>query len=889
MVKDPVCGMMIEESQAAAVSEYHGDLYYFCAQSCKKTFDANPEKYIGEAAHGETAAHGHQVSTMTEAPAESGTRQITFPVEGMSCASCVAHVEKALKGVEGVQFVQVNLATEQASVKLAGGGENVAPLVEAVRRSGYDVPTETVTLSIGGMSCASCVNHVEKALRGVPGVLEVNVNLATEKARVTHVRGLVTLADLKHAVEAVGYQVLEAPPAQATPVDESEEKMRRARFRMGVAWAFTAPIILWMFAEMFFGVLWPNALIYHLGMIVLALPVLFWVGAPTYRSGLLSLRHGNANMDTLIAMGTLASLLTGPASFFFPVANYAGVAAMIMAFHLTGRYVEESAKGRASQAIRKLLELGAKTARILRDGREVEVPIEEVMVGDIMVVRPGEKIPTDGVVVEGESAVDESMATGESMPVTRRVGDEVIGATINQEGLLKIKATRVGKDTFLAQVIKLVEECQGTKVPIQAFADRVTAVFVPIVMGIALLTVGLWLLFPGFMHSLVSAGAFLPWVDPQVGIITLAIISMVAVLVIACPCALGLATPTALMVGSGLGARHGILIRSGEAIQTLKDVRVVVFDKTGTLTAGKPGVTDVVPVNGHEAKDVLQFAAAAERGSEHPLGRAVVEKATAEGISLAEPQQFQALRGRGVVASVNGHQVVVGSRRLLEERGIKGAAVEEEMRRLEEEAKTAMLVAVDGGIIGIIAVADTLKEDAIPAVEELHRMGIQTAMITGDNRHTAEAIARKVGIDHVLAEVLPDGKVEEVRRLQERFGLVAFVGDGINDAPALTQANVGIAIGTGTDVAIEASDVTLVRGELSGVVEAINLSRATFRKIRQNLFWAFFYNVAMIPLAMIGWMHPVLAEIAMATSSVTVVSNANLLRRVDIRPAYARQ
>jgi Cu+-exporting ATPase len=594
-------------------------------------------------------------------------------------------------------------------------------------------------------------------------------------------------------------------------------------------------------------------------------------------------------MDTLIALGTGVALLTGPASFFIPVANYAGVAAMIMAFHMTGRYVEESAKGRASQAIRKLLELGAKTAQVMRDGSEIEIPIDEVVVGDVMVVRPGEKIPTDGRVLEGNSAVDESMATGESMPVNKHPGDEAIGATVNQEGLLKIEATKVGKDTFLSQVIKLVEECQGSKVPIQEFADRVTGVFVPVVIGIAVVTLLAWLLVPSLMYTLVEAGSFLPWVNPDLNVITLAIISVVAILVIACPCALGLATPTALMVGSGMGAEHGILIRNGAAIQTLKDVKIAVFDKTGTITKGRPELTDVVAINGFSEQEVLGLAASAERGSEHPLGKAIVEGAISGGIDPDEPKDFTAVRGKGIQATINGRSVIVGSRRLMRESGLKPDELEDRMRKLEEEAKTAMLVAADGKLAGAIAVADTLKIDSVAAINELSDMGLKTVMITGDNQRTADAIAKVVGIDYVLAEVLPDGKVSEVKKLQEEYGLVAFVGDGINDAPALKQANVGIAIGTGTDIAIEASDVTLVRGQLTGVIEAINLSRETFKKIKQNLFWAFFYNVAMIPLAVIGWMHPVLAEIAMATSSVTVVGNANRLRKVDIRPSYERE
>jgi Cu+-exporting ATPase len=484
------------------------------------------------------------------------------------------------------------------------------------------------------------------------------------------------------------------------------------------------------------------------------------------------------------------------------------------------------------------------------------------------------------------------MATGESMPVNKHPGDEVIGATVNQEGLLKVEATRIGKDTFLSQVIKLVDECQGSKVPIQEFADKVTGVFVPIVIAIAALTVLAWVLLPGLMRTFVNAGTFLPWVNPDLGVLTLAIISMVSVLVIACPCALGLATPTALMVGSGKGAENGILIRSGEAIQTFKDVHIVIFDKTGTITKGKPELTDLVGYgqwNGDGGQDeLLRLAGSVEKGSEHPLGRAIVERAEIKGLRLFEPKNFKALRGKGVSAVVGSQRVLVGSRRLMRENGIDPSPLEDDMVRLENEAKTAMLVSADNRLAGVVAVADTLKDDSANAINALHQMDIKTAMITGDNQRTAEAIAKEVGIDYVLAEVLPDGKVEEVQKLQQEFGLVAFVGDGINDAPALTQANVGIAIGTGTDIAIEASDVTLVRGELTGVVEAITLSRETFKKIKQNLFWAFFYNVVMIPLAVIGWMHPVLAEIAMATSSITVVGNANRLRKLDIRPDYAR-
>ncbi len=818
----------------------------------------------------------------------NNTRQATLPIRGMTCAACASHVEEALKEVEGVGEANVNLATERARVAFASERANVEDMVVAVRDAGYDVATEKVVFPVGGMTCAMCVQHVEEALKNLDGVLTASVNLASERALVEYVPGMVGMEDFRKAVADAGYEVLEAGEGaeDSEEVDEAERKMAEARFRMLVAWAFTAPLMLWMLPEMLFGIMWPNSLVFNLGMIILALPVLFWVGRRTYRSGIRAALHGYANMDTLITLGTGASLLTGPASFLFPVANYAGVSAMIMAFHLTGRYVEETAKGRASQAIRKLLELGAKTARILVNGDEVEVPIERVAVDDVMVVRPGEKIPTDGVVVDGESAVDESMATGESMPVNKAPGNEVIGATVNQEGLLKVKATRVGKDTFLAQVIRLVDEAQGSKVPIQAFADRVTSVFVPTIIAIASATLLAWIVVPGAMSSLLTRGAFLPWVNPNLGVLTLAIVSMVSVLVIACPCALGLATPTALMVGSGMGAENGILIRSGEAIQTLKDVRVLVFDKTGTITKGKPEVTDVIPADGFDAKTVIQLAGSAEQGSEHPLGRAVVERAGVDNLALDEPKEFEALRGKGITAKLNGNELLVGSRRLMEERNVDASSLLALAEGLEGEAKTVMYVAGERGgrlhLVGVIAVADTLKEDSLQAITQLSEMGLQTAMITGDNRRTAETIAQQVGIDHVLAEVLPDGKVAEIQKLQERLGLVAMVGDGINDAPALKQANVGIAIGTGTDIAIEASDVTLVRGELSGVVSAVKLSRATFRKIRQNLFWAFFYNVIMIPLAIMGWMHPVLAEAAMATSSITVVTNANLLRRTRI-------
>ncbi len=672
-------------------------------------------------------------------------------------------------------------------------------------------------------------------------------------------------------------------------LSRDERKVRDAGFKMWGAWAFTAPIIVWMLFEMS-GRVWPSRFVFDLGMIVLATPVMFWLGKSTLRSAWIAVSHKNANMDVLITLGTVVSYLTGFASLFSSLANYAGVAAMIMAFHLTGRYVEVKAKGRASQAIKKLLELGAKTAKIIVDGKEKEVPIEEVKLNDIMIVRPGEKIPTDGLIIEGQSAIDESMATGESMPVKRKVGDEVIGATINQNGLLKVKATKVGQDTFLSQVIKMVEELQGSKVPIQEFADKVTGYFVPVVLGISAVTFVSWLIFPDSLGAIgVWAQDFLPWVTPGLGALTAAIFATVAVLVIACPCALGLATPTALMVGSGLGAEHGILIRSGEAIQTMKDLKVVVFDKTGTITKGKPEITDIVKSqkSKFEDRELLRMAASLENASEHPLGQAIVNKAKDDKLELLPVDKFESITGRGIkgLLTIGNRQstVLIGNEKLMRNFNIEiDAKIKQRKGELEDEAKTAMLVSVDNALAGIIAVADTIKDDSVEAIARLKEIGVKTAIITGDNKRTGEAIAKKVGIDEVLAEVLPHQKVEEVQRLQKEHGIVAMVGDGINDAPALKQANVGIAIGTGTDIAIEAADVTLVSGRIIGVVRAIKLSQATFKKIKQNLYWAFGYNIAAIPLAMAGLLHPVIAEIAMATSSISVITNANSLRRVKL-------
>jgi len=831
--------------------------------------------------------------TVTDRPEEQAveaadTRTAVIPVKGMHCATCALSISKTLHKREGVRAADVSYGTEKAVVEYDPEKISLEEIGSAIRELEYEpvLPSEAetsreVTLKIVGMTCAACVAAVEKALKKVDGVMDAVVNLATEKAFVRYDPRRVSILDLREAVRGAGYDV-----SEEEEVDIYQENLEVVRRRMLLSWAFTGPIILWMIPHMVFGVAWPSHFIFNLGVTILSAPVIFWVGWPTIRSAYASVTHGSANMDVLIAMGTIIAWLTGPASFVTPLFNYAGSSTMILSFHLTGRYYEALAKGRSSQAIRSLLKLEAKTATVLVDGEEREVPVEQLGVGAVMVVRPGEKVPTDGVVVFGESSVDESMATGESMPVSKHVGDEVIGATVNQEGLLHVEASRIGKDTFLAQIVRMVEEAQGTKVPIQKFADDVIAVFVPVVIGVAALTLVAWLVVPGPLNGVLAWGdRFIPWVDTSLPQVMLAISAMISVLVIACPCSLGLATPTALMVGTGMGAQNGILIRRGEAIQTMKEVKAVVLDKTGTITKGQPEVTDVVAVDPELSMDrVIYYAASLEQGSEHPLARAVVKTAVERRIELSQPEGFQALKGQGVRGSVEDVEVVVGKPSLVEER--LSSEAEAEFTRLQGEAKTVVAVGLNGRLIGLLAVADTLKEDSVAAVRELESMGLKTIMLTGDNRATADAIAAKVGIGEVYAEVMPDEKVRVVMEAQEKYGMVAMVGDGINDAPALAQANVGVAIGTGTDIAIESGDIILVRGDLSGLVTAINLSHATFDKIRMGLFWAFFYNVVAIPLAVLGFLHPVIAETAMAMSSITVVTNANLLRRARIKPSY---
>jgi len=818
------------------------------------------------------------------------TKRIDLPVGGMTCAACSSRVERGLKKIEGVSDVHVKLATGKAMIAFNPDDTNEHTFIDAIKNMGYEVKSDKVILPIGGMNCAACSSRVERTLNKLDGVMQAHVNLATEKATIEYLPNKIRMDDFKETISKIGFFVKEDEKETSREgegkEDEDVKKVKEARNRLITAWAFTGPMVVIML------VMWLSHIhflhLYHnLIMFLLATPVFFWAGNKTNKSAIKGLLHLNPNMDALIFLGVFASYIITIASFFVSVPSFAMPAAMILAFHLIGRYLETMARGRASQAIKKLLKLEAKSARILVEGEEVEVPIEKVQAGDVMIVRPGEKIPTDGVVVNGESSVDESMATGESMPVEKKKGDEVIGATLNQQGLLNVKATKVGKDTFLSQVIKMVEECQGTKVPIQEFADRTTYFFVPTIIAIAVLTFAAWLIFPDFFTTIANkAQHYLPWVNPSLGIVALALFAAITVLVIACPCALGLATPTALMVGSGMGAEKGILIRRGEAIQTLQDVKAIVFDKTGTITSGKPGVTDIVPGDGFNENELLKIAGSIEAGSEHPLGQAIVNEAKERGLKLNGLEGFEAVTGQGVRGKVNGNEVLIGSPKLMHQSQVSLDTMKNMFEKLEDEAKTVMLVAVAGKPVGLIAVADTLKGDSADAIRELRDMGFETVMITGDNKRTGKAIAEKVGIERVLAEVMPGGKVEEVKRLQGKLGMVAMVGDGINDAPALTQANVGIALGTGTDIAIESSDITLVRGDLSAVVSAVKLSHNTFRKIKQNLFWAFFYNLIAIPVAVMGLLHPVIGMSAMAISSLFVVTNSLTLKRLSIEPAF---
>ena len=809
------------------------------------------------------------------------SERIDIPIVGMSCATCATTIQRGLTSLNGVEKANVNFTTSKATVLYKPKLVNPEDFISSVRKSGYDVGTASIEIPIQGMECASCVQNIEKSLLQTRGVTRAVVNLATKKAKVEYIPSDTSLAEIKRVIEQTGYKVLEVPPEEELEdieriVREKEYKKLKRKFFAGlilglIIFIGSSPRLFpWIpsFLNNFF-VLW-----------VLGTPVQFWIGWQFYKGAWGAFRHRNADMNTLIAVGTSAAYFYSVAATLFPSLFESGglkpevyfdTSAIIIVLILLGRLLEARAKGQTSEAIKKLIGLQPKTARVKRDGKEIDIPVEEVLIGDVVIVRPGEKIPVDGIITDGKSSVDESMITGESMPVKKEKGDEVIGATINRTGSFQFRATKVGKDTALAQIIKLVQDAQGSKAPIQRLADVIAGYFVPIVISIAIATFVVWFNF-----------------GPSPAL-TFALLNFVAVMIIACPCALGLATPTAVMVGTGKGAENGVLIKGGESLETAHKLDTVVFDKTGTLTKGEPEVTDIIPFNSYSEEEVLKYAASAEKVSEHPLGEAIIKKAIETQIVLHDPKNFKAIEGHGIEAEVENVGVLLGNAKLLRDRNIEIKDLIEKAENFAQEGKTPIYIALNGHVAGVIAVADTLKENSVQAVEKLKKLGLEVIMLTGDNRKTAQAMARRAGIDRVVSEVLPEDKVNEIKKLQAEGKKVAMVGDGINDAPALAQADVGIAIGSGTDVAMEASDITLIKGDLQGVVSAIELSKRTIRVIKQNLFWAFFYNVAGIPIAagvlypFFGiLLNPVFASAAMAFSSVSVVSNSLRLRRAKL-------
>lgn len=866
-VRDPVCGMEINPESAATKRDHMGQTFYFCSQSCADLFDKDPHRYM-------------TTSATTGFNPQQPLSRVELPLSGSPSNGRAPRLELALRALPGVGEVKANLAGQRIEVEYEPGKVGVAQIVQAVKSAGYQVGAQT-RIRIENLRCASCVQEIEAELKSKPGVLNASVSVATQEALVEYLPEKTTMSELNNAIETWGYKPL-AISADA-PVDTQEQaharEYRRLMNKFWFATAVSVPVLLtayYQFVPMLRDLSMDTLRWLWGATALLTLPVMFWSGSDFFTGAWAAFKHRSANMNTLIALGTGAAWLYSSFAILFPAIFPEGtsepfydVVSVVIALVVLGQALELRAKGQSSEAIKKLLGLQAKTARVIRDGKEMDLPVEEVLVGDIIQVRPGEKVPVDGLIVEGSSSVDESMLTGESLPVSKKPGDEVIGATINKTGAFRFRATKVGKDTALAQIVKMVQDAQNSKAPIARLADTISGYFVPIVMILAVWTFVVWFV-----------------IGPQPSLVY-ALVTSVTVLIIACPCALGLATPMSLMVGIGKGAEHGILIRSGEALQTARALNTVVLDKTGTITKGKPELTDTVLSKqlSISTEEFLRLAASVETVSEHPLAEAIVEGTKAKGIALASPQNFEAIPGHGVIAQVDGRKVVLGNLKMMKREDIALGDLESIAAQLADDGKTPMFVAIDNQPAGIVAVADTVKEDSAEAIKLLQGLGIEVVMITGDNRRTAEAIARKVGISRVLAEVLPEDKANNVHQLQAEGKKVAMVGDGINDAPALAQADVGLAIGTGTDVAIEASDITLIKGSLKGVVTAIEVSRATMKNIYQNLVGAFIYNVLGIPVAMgllfpfFGLLlSPLIAGAAMAFSSVTVVGNANRLR-----------
>lgn len=833
-------------------------------------------------------------------------QSLTLPVQGMSCASCVSHIEGALKALPGVSNVVVNLSTSRANLTYDPIQTSVADMIHAIDEVGYLVPTADLTLQVKGMTCASCVSHVEGALKELEGVTDAVVHLGLGTAHVSYIPGVVTTRAMRQAVQETGYEAQERS-AGADALD-SERQAREAEIRQQgrnllIAGTIGLVVMIGTFYDMLgpLKALVPEWLSYKWVIGLLTTPIVFGPGRQFFTNSWRGLKHGVTDMNLLYATGIGAAYGIALINTLFPATGFGGEgatffesAALLTAFIILGRWLEALTRGRTSEAIRKLMKLQPKTARVLRDGREEDIPADEVEMEDLLLVRPGEGVPVDGTVVEGYSAVDESMLTGESLPVEKKVGDTVIGGTLNKTGAFKFTATRVGKETALAQIIKLVEDAQASKAPIQKLADWVAGHFILGVHLLAVLVFLFWFFF-GFQQFFDPGSSFIlsPYKLGEIGVFGFSLLLSVTVLVISCPCAVGLATPSAMMAGTGKAAEYGVLFKGAEAIEKASKLQTIVFDKTGTLTQGEPSVTDVVSGEWQVASqglspidNLLRLAASAEKNSEHPLGEAIVRGAATLGLSLVEVEAFNSIPGHGIEAQVEGQMVLLGNRKFMRERRIDFASLMTQAERLETDGKTVMFVAVSGQPAGLIAVADTLKEYSAEAIQRLHRLGMEVVMITGDNRRTAEAIARQVGIDHVLAEVLPQDKAEEVKKLQAQGRTVAMVGDGVNDAPALAQADVGIAIGSGTDVAKETGDVILMKEDIRDVVVALEVAKATMRKVKQNLFWAFIYNVLGIPLGA-GLFYPFvsliispeLAGLLMAVSSVTVTLNTLLLKR----------